>query len=95
MNDAKFATAAHLHVLLRRCCGRVTDTLWMVHNREYAVAMLRLAREQGDAELDKLVERFETLLQNEAPDSRQATPAEALPADYAASWEAKYKGGVR
>lgn len=94
MNDAKFATAAHLHVLLRRRCGRVTDTLWMVQNREYALAILRLAREQGDAELDKLIERFEALLASEAPPPK-ATAQETPPADYVASWENKYRGGVR
>jgi len=98
MNDAKFATAAHLHVLLRRRCGRVTDTLWMVQNREYALAILRLAREQGDAELDKLIERFEALLASEAPippPPPKPAERETPPADYVASWENKYKGGVR
>lgn len=41
----KLAIAAHLHVLLRRKVGRVTDTEWMAGNAEYAAAMVRLARQ--------------------------------------------------
>ena len=45
-NDA-FAAAAHLHVLLRRKTGRVTDTEWMVSNPEYARAIVSYARERA------------------------------------------------
>ena len=39
MSEAdKLAIAAHLHVLLRRKTGRVTDTEWMAVNAEYALA---------------------------------------------------------
>lgn len=34
---------AHLHVLLRRKTGRVTDTEWMVSNVDYARAMAHYA----------------------------------------------------
>lgn len=51
----KISIAAHLHVLLRRNTGRVTDTEWMASNREYALEMVRFARqkavEQGHADL--------------------------------------------
>ena len=30
LNSEKLAVAAHLHVLLRRKTGRVTDTEWML-----------------------------------------------------------------
>jgi hypothetical protein len=57
------ATAAHLHVLLRRKTGRVTDTEWMAGNAEYAQAMVRFAREKaladGHAELLPLADRLE------------------------------------
>ncbi len=39
----KIAIAAHLHVLLRRITGRVTDTEWMASNVEYAAAMAQFA----------------------------------------------------
>src|SRR5690606_19097358 len=42
-----FAIAAHLHVVLRRKTGRVTDTEWMATNPEYAAAMVAFARAQA------------------------------------------------
>ena len=64
-NDA-FAAAAHLHVLLRRKTGRVTDTEWMVNNVEYAQAVVSFARqrarEDGLDELLPLAERLESLV---------------------------------
>lgn len=61
-----FATAAHLHVLLRRKTGRVTDTEWMATNAEYATAMVAFARSQaateGHAELLPWADRLETLI---------------------------------
>ena len=38
------AIATHLYVRLRRDGGRVIDAIWMVHNREYATEVLRIAR---------------------------------------------------
>ncbi len=43
----KVAIAAHLHVLLRRKTGRVTDTEWMAVNAEYAAEVVRFARAQA------------------------------------------------
>jgi len=51
-----FATAAHLHVLLRRKTGRVTDTEWMATNADYARAIVRFAREKAVSDgLDELL----------------------------------------
>lgn len=61
-SDDQFAAAAHLYVLLRRKCGRVIDTVWLLENRDYARAVLRLAREQADEEMTKLADRFETMM---------------------------------
>lgn len=44
MDNEKFAIAAHVHVLLRRKTGRVTDTEWMASNAEYAAEIVRFAR---------------------------------------------------
>jgi hypothetical protein len=64
-NEA-FAAAAHLHVLLRRKTGRVTDTEWMVSNADYARAIVRFAREkassEGMVELLPLADRLESLV---------------------------------
>lgn len=45
-----FATAAHMHVLLRRKTGRVTDTEWMATNAAYASEIVRFAREKAASE---------------------------------------------
>jgi hypothetical protein len=64
-NEA-FAAAAHLHVLLRRKTGRVTDTEWMASNADYARAIVRFARDkahsEGMAELLALADRLESLV---------------------------------
>lgn len=72
------AIAAHLHVLLRRKTGRVTDVEWMACNAEYATEVVRYARtraaEDGHAELlpwaDKLAQAMAAL----APPRRPAAP---------------------
>lgn len=46
-SNEKIAIAAHLHVLLRRKTGRVTDTEWMASNHEYAAEVARFAREKS------------------------------------------------
>ena len=42
-----FAIAAHMHVLLRRKTGRVTDTEWLATNADYAREIVRFAREKA------------------------------------------------
>lgn len=76
----RLAIAAHLHVLLRRKTGRVTDTEWMAVNTDYATEIVRFARakarEDGHPDLaewaDKL-ERATLELALKAP-SRPAAP---------------------
>jgi hypothetical protein len=41
--NERTAVAAHMHVLMRRRVGRVTDVEWMAKNREYALEIARLA----------------------------------------------------
>lgn len=59
----KLAIAAHLHVLLRRKTGRVTDTEWMAENLEYAREVVRFSRakalEDGHAELAEWAAKLE------------------------------------
>ena len=67
-SSEKIAIAAHLHVLLRRKTGRVTDTEWMATNQQYAFEIARFAREKaaedGHVDLiawaDKLEESMST-----------------------------------
>lgn len=61
-----FAVAAHLHVLLRRKTGRVTDTEWLTVNPEYAREILRFTREKvregGHEDLQALADKLEAAL---------------------------------
>ena len=72
----RVAIAAHLHVLLRRRTGRVTDTEWMASNEEYARAMVRFAREraQEDAapELEEWAGRLERAWDTPVEQARQS-----------------------
>lgn len=62
----KIAIAAHLHVLLRRKTGRVTDTEWMATNHEYAAEITRFAREKaaedGHADLAAWADKLEEIM---------------------------------
>ncbi|MES2186232.1 MAG: hypothetical protein V4505_16895 [Pseudomonadota bacterium] len=77
----KIAIAAHLHVLLRRITGRVTDTEWMAANAEYAAAMAHFAHtsavEENRPELSEWAFKLEVAMGLRAP--RAATqPAPAM-----------------
>ena len=50
LDSERLAIAAHMHVLLRRKTGRVTDTEWMASNVEYAAEIARFAREKSTEE---------------------------------------------
>ena len=66
LESEKLAIAAHLHVLLRRKTGRVTDTEWMASNAEYAVEVVRFARtsaqEDGHPDLAEWADKLEAAL---------------------------------
>ena len=67
----KLAIAAHLHVLLRRKTGRVTDTEWLAANIEYAQEILRFSRakaaQDNHPELAEWADKFERAWQEPAP----------------------------
>lgn len=73
----KLAIAAHLHVLLRRKAGRVTDTEWLASNAEYAREIIRVTRlkaaEDGHADLGDWADKLEQAFATEA-----AAPAAGL-----------------
>jgi hypothetical protein len=54
--------AAHLHVLLRRKLGRVTDVEWLVKNREYAQEIIRISRSEPHPDLHEWAARLEAVL---------------------------------
>lgn len=65
-SNEKVAIAAHLHVLLRRKTGRVTDTEWMATNLEYAAEIARFARakaiEDGHSDLAVWADKLEEIM---------------------------------
>ena len=98
-DSERLALAAHLHVALRRKTGRVTDTEWMASDTGYAQAMvdyaLQHAKENDDAELARLAERFGAGLKTASP---VATAAVTEPAPRPASLvqsARRYVGGLR
>jgi hypothetical protein len=70
----KLAIAAHLHVLLRRKTGRVTDTEWMATNLEYAMEIVRFARakamEDGHPDLAEWAGKLEQAALEPGPKER-------------------------
>ena len=80
LESEKFAIAAHLHVLLRRVNGRVTDVEWMIRSAEYAREVIRVARTEQHADLLKLADKLEAALDVGArPVSRPAPPPARKP----------------
>jgi hypothetical protein len=79
----KIAIAAHLHVLLRRKTGRVTDTEWMATNMEYAAEIVRFSREKaaedGHIDLGVWADRLEEIMAT--PDARHRVPLVRMMAD--------------
>jgi len=67
----KLAIAAHLHVLLRRKTGRVTDTQWMADNADYATEIVRFARrsaeKDGHVDLLEWADKLEMALSSRPP----------------------------
>lgn len=65
-SNEKLAIAAHLHVLLRRKTGRVTDTEWLASNPAYAAEIIRLAHhkaaEGGHDDLSLLAHKLEAAM---------------------------------
>jgi hypothetical protein len=101
-----FAIAAHLHVLLRRKTGRVTDTEWLTANADYAREIVRYTREkanlEGHTDLLALADKLEaaivsmgaaprrTLLEVAADALRTGSTPPAAPAT-----DPRYVGGLR
>ena len=78
----KLAIAAHLHVLLRRKTGRVTDTEWMAGNLEYALEIVRFSRakavEDGHPELVEWADKLERAVMEPTPATTRPLAQSAL-----------------
>lgn len=88
-----FAIAAHLHVLLRRKTGRVTDTEWMATNADYARAIAAFARDNGESLPDEELLKWAEKLEQALPSI--AAPAPARPLVAVAKDAVRYMGGLR
>ncbi len=75
-SNEKIAIAAHLHVLLRRKTGRITDTEWLASNVDYAAEIVRFAREKAREDnlpdLAVWADRLQEVMAT--PDPRPHTP---------------------
>jgi len=99
----RVAIAAHLHVLLRRKLGRVTDTEWMATNWEYAQEILRVCRGEADGDLQawaaKLEQAMQPLRPKPVPSPRawadSAPPGDAPVSRRAAELQQRYVGRLR
>jgi hypothetical protein len=92
------AIAAHLHVLLRRKTGRVTDTEWMAKNTEYATEIVRFARasalKDGHADLGEWADKLDSALGNTATSAKRPGPASSVP-EAGAPEATRYVRGIR
>jgi hypothetical protein len=93
----QLAIAAHMHVLLRRKTGRVTDTEWMAANHDYAAEIVRFARakalEDGHPELAEWAGKLEQAVL--APESPPKVPLAQAIQEQAAEAAPRYIGGIR
>lgn len=93
MATDRLGIAAHLHVLLRRKTGRVTDIEWMVANEAYAAEIVRFATaraaEDGAPELKEWADKLAAALAEAVPPTRRP-----LVAAVRARMEAPSPGGL-
>ncbi len=98
LESEKLAIAAHLHVLLRRKTGRVTDTEWMACNADYAREIVRFARQRAAEdqapELAEWAEKLERATGTLGAQGASTALAQA-PASPAPPEVPRYVGGIR
>jgi hypothetical protein len=96
LDSEKLAIAAHLHVVMRRATGRVTDVEWLIRNPDYAREIIRVAlAEQDRPELHDWANRLQRALFG-APPSRVAGALSTVPsAAPKPAPTAKYIGRLR
>ncbi len=92
-NNDTFAIAAHLHVLLRRKTGRVTDTEWLATNAEYAKAIVQFTRANAMAEGHEELLKWANRLEEQLPRMQETVRKPLL--DVAVEAASRYVGGLR
>lgn len=77
LESEKLAVAAHLHVVMRRKIGRVTDVEWMLRSAEYAREVIRIAlAEAAHPELMEWGQRLQAALFPAPPQAAATRSAE-------------------
>ena len=94
----KMAIAAHLHVLLRRTTGRVTDTEWLAVNADYASEIIRhaldYAQRENHVQLAELAVKLADLMRP-APAPAKASPPRVSESSSIGHSFARYVHGIR
>ena len=86
LESEKLAIAAHLHVVMRRKIGRVTDVEWLLRSPEYAREIIRIAQsEPQHPEMIEWAGRLQDALFAPSADSKKAAAAMADAQDSTAS----------
>jgi len=86
--SSRLAIAAHIHVLIRRKLGRVTDTEWMARNLDYANEIIRVCRAENDPDLASWADKLDVALD----DLRPRRPAKTIEMPVAAAPVAAVSG---
>lgn len=100
MDSAKLGIAAHLHVLLRRKTGRVTDTEWMASNLDYAQEIIRFAHakavEDNHPDLAEWAEKLANSMASSVPALPKLTTVSPSLSMFSAATEVgRYMRGLR
>jgi hypothetical protein len=101
LQSEKVAIAAHLHVLLRRKTGRVTDIEWMAANEAYATEIVRFARasaqQDGHTDLADWAAKLEAALslKNQKTGAHPADRMTQSPPSAPVPEAARYVRGIR
>ena len=88
-----FAIAAHLHVLLRRKTGRVTDTEWLATNADYARVIIQFTRSNATSDGHEDLLKWAARLEEQLP--RMQEPVRKPLLDVAVEAASRYVGGLR
>jgi hypothetical protein len=96
LDSEKLAIAAHLHVVMRRAMGRVTDVEWLIRSPDYAREIIGVALAQQDRpELHDWANRLQRAMFG-APPSATAKPGSVVPSTAPKPQPpAKYVGSLR
>ncbi|MBQ0932815.1 hypothetical protein KAK07_21690 [Ideonella sp. 4Y16] len=94
LESEKLALAAHLHVVLRRHVGRVTDVEWLVRDAAYAQEIIALARASGQADCVERANRLAEALFPPPPPAAPVRPA-ATPSSPLGVAMRRYVGSLR